>query len=124
MIEFEGWKNEILDSINKLHEEAKLIRERLEDDEDVQDVQEEQDEQDVQDEQEEQDDQDDQDVQEEQDEQDVQEVQETIIIQKLDDINDSINILNKTVVEGSLVVSISIVIALAFHYFVNQISKW
>ena len=123
MIEFEGWKNEIIDSIKELHDETKKIVKYLEAPQDEQDVQDDQQEQDVQEEQEEQDvqeEQEEQDVQEEQEEQDVQEV----IIQKLDDINDSINILNKTVVESSIVVSISIIIALAFHYFVNQLSKW
>lgn len=117
MIEFEGWKNEIIDSIKELHDETKKIVKYLEAPQDEQDVQDDQQEQDVQEEQEEQDEQEAQDVQE------VKDVQE-VIIQKLDDINDSINNLTTIVVESSIVVSISIIIALAFHYFINQISKW
>lgn len=127
MLELEGWKNEIIESISELHDETKKIVKYLEDVQDEQDVQGDQEEQDAQDYQEEQDVQDDQEEQDEQDVQDDQEVVqeiETIIIQKLDDINDSINILNKTVVESSIVVSISIILALSFHYFVNQLSKW
>lgn len=137
MVDLERWKDEIIESITVLHDETKKIREylehqdKLDDQEDQhdpeQDVQEdqhnsEQDDQEDQDDSE-QDDQEDQHEQEEQEEQEVQDVQE-LVIQKLDDLNESINILNTTLVESSIVVSISIIIALAFHYFMNQISKW
>lgn len=118
MIEFEGWKNEIIDSILQLHEETKLIREHLEEEkEETENVL---------------DDHEDQEEEEETenvlDDHEYQEEEETeteiLILEKLDEINDSINILNTTVVESSIVISISIILALAFHYFINQISKW
>lgn len=132
MVDLELWKNEIIESISDLHDETKKIVKYLENGQDEQDVQSEQEEQDAQDVQDEQEEQYAQNVQDEQGEQylqDVQDVQEEqdaqeVIIQKLDDINDSINTLNLTLVESSIVVSITIILALAFHYFVNQLSKW
>lgn len=117
MFEFENWKNEIVDEIKQLHEETKLIREYLEEDEET-DL----DKREVQEEEEKDD------LDNEEDDEELQVIntdeEEVVILQKLDEINDSINTLNKSVVEGSIVIAITIVVALAFHYLVNQLSKW
>lgn len=118
MVDFEAWKNEIIDNIKQLHEETKKIREHIEEkkEEETENVL---DNLEAQEEQETENVLDDLEVQEEEG----TEI-EIQMLEKLDDINESINILNKTVVESSIVVSISIILALAFHYFINQISKW
>lgn len=115
-MDFESWKNEIIDNIKQLHEETKLIREHLEEEE-TKDVLEDHEDQ------EEEETENGLDDHEDQEEINIDE-NEILILEKLDEVNESINSLNITVVESSIVVSISIILALSFHYFVNQLSKW
>lgn len=46
------------------------------------------------------------------------------IVEQQDTIIEQQELISKSVNEGSWVISITIIVALAFHYFVNQLSKW
>lgn len=46
------------------------------------------------------------------------------IVEQQDTIIEQQEQISKFVNEGSWIISITIIVALAFHYFVNQLSKW
>lgn len=129
MLEFESYKNEIVDSINELKEEQELTNKILEEqfktetvngtdpeDEEYEDIEKVNEEDDIS-----------HSIQDDKDSielTDFEESETEILIEQNEILIEKLEELNHNQIESAWTISIVIVIALGFHYFINQFSKW